>query len=125
MGHLKARLKGLRLRLDKALKCLSIPMNIALFGRFPPHYLAFFCWIIPSLCLKPPVFDHMLGSHSHHISDRVKSTSTGPSTDLMKIPRTEDPGFLAVILAQLGEQHGADRNIHPYPKRVRPTDNFE
>jgi hypothetical protein len=55
----------------------------------------------------------------------VEAPSARPSGDLLELPVGEEPGGRAVVLAELGEQHSADRHVDAHAERVGPADHLE
>ena len=55
----------------------------------------------------------------------VEPFAPSAPADLMEIPRAQDAGLLAVILAQAREQHGADGDVDADAEGVRAADDFE
>src|SRR5258706_205989 len=67
----------------------------------------------------------MLRRLRHHPADVVETLAPGTSGDLMKVPRAQDARLLPVELAELGEEHRADRHVDTDAERVRAADDFE
>ena len=112
----------LRRRSDQADVGVLVPVDKILFGWLPLHgFLA----VARGLFRELEVLDDMLRRLRHDPALVIKTFAPSASADLMKIPRAQDAGLLAVILAQSREQHGADRHIDADAERVRAADDFE
>jgi hypothetical protein len=71
------------------------------------------------------IFDDVLRGLRHHPAAIVESLSPGAAADLVKIPRAQDGGLLAVELAQPREEHGADGHVDAHAERVRAANDLE
>src|SRR5438128_1188665 len=61
----------------------------------------------------------------HHPTFIIEPFASGAAADLMKVPRGENAGLLAVKLTELGKQYGANGNIDADTQRVRAANDFE
>ncbi len=121
MGDFESRLQRFRRLADQSLKGVPIPGDKAFWRRlFLHHFLA-----RGHPLSNADVLDHVLGSLSHHAAFVVKSLPAGPPGDLLKVAHAENSDFLSVVLAQLGEEDGSNRNVDPDTERIRSTDDFK
>ena len=49
----------------------------------------------------------------------------GPARDLLELSHGQHPDLAAVVLAELGEQHRADRDVDADPEGVGPADQLQ
>ncbi len=61
----------------------------------------------------------------HHITDAVETPPPGAPADLLEIPDAQGFGTISIVLAELGEEHRADRHVHAHPERVRAANHLE
>src|SRR5262249_10933428 len=122
MRYLKSRAQSLRWRIDQASKGLLVPIDKILFGWLP-----FECLfpIASCLFLEFQVLDGMFGRLRHDPTPVVEPLASSPSGNLVKIPGSQNGGFLSVKLAQTGQEHGPDRHVHARSQSVSTADNFE
>jgi len=81
--------------------------------------------IAGDLGVDPHVLDHVLGRLDDHGAAIVEALAPGAPADLEKIADAEDGGLLPVVLAELGEEHGANGNVDADAEGVRPADDLE
>ncbi len=67
----------------------------------------------------------MLGRLDHHRPRGVIPGAACAPGNLVELPRVKRPGAYAVVLAQRGEQDGADGHIDPHPQSVSSADHLE
>ena len=67
----------------------------------------------------------MLGRLRDHAARGVEALAAGAPADLLEVAHLEDRGLLAVELAQLGEEHGADGHVDADAERVGAADDLE
>ena len=105
---LETRGQALRLGGDQAEERVLVPVDEVLLRRLAfDHLLA-----VPGrLLFQLQVLDHVLGRLGNHPAALVEPLAPGPPANLVKIPRAQDAGLLAVILAKPREQHGADGDV--------------
>ena len=96
-------------------------MDVALGRRLLHHHLL----AGRLLGRQAPVLDHVRRRLRDHEATLVEPLPPGPAGDLQKIAHAEDAGLLAVELAELREQHGPDRDVHPDPQRVGAADDLQ
>ena len=63
----------------------------------------------------------MRGGLAPHETLGIETPPPRPTGDLLKLSYGQQPSLDPVKLAQLGEEHGADRDVHPHAQRVRPA----
>ena len=82
---------------------------------------------LPCACFvgQAPVLDHVLGRLRDDVAAVVEALAPGAPGDLLEVAHAEDAGLLAVELAQLREQHGADRDVDADAQRVGAADDLE
>src|SRR6266849_8472458 len=121
MGNFEPRLHWFRRLADQSLKGVPVPGDKA-FGRrlFLHHFLA-----RGHPLSNADVLDHVLGSLGHDAAFVVKSLPARPPGDLLKVSHAENSDFFSVVLAQLGEEDGPNRNVDPDAERIRSTDDFK
>ena len=71
------------------------------------------------------ILDHVLGCLRDHRTELIKALAAGAARDLLEIAHRQQSGFFAIVLAQLREQHGADRDIHAHPQRIGAANELE
>ena len=120
MGDLELRQQALGRRGNQTGKRRFVPRHVTLFRR-----LAADEFLAAGLAFEREVLDDVLRGLRDDVSDVVVALAPGASADLVEIARAEDGGFLAVVLAQPGEQNGADGHVDADPERVRAADDFE
>ena len=96
MRDLKTRRQPLRRRGDQAAKCVLVPIYKIFFRRLA---LDSFLAAARRLFRQFQIFDHVLRRLRHHPAAVVEALAPGATTDLVKIPRTQDEGLLAVEFA--------------------------
>ena len=111
-----------RRRGDEADVGVLVPVDEILFRRLALHR---FLAVARGFFRELEIFDDVLRRLRHHPAAVVKTFAPGPAADLVKIPRAQDAGLLAVELAQPREQHGADRHVDADAERVRAADDLE
>ena len=67
----------------------------------------------------------MLGRLRHDAAAVVEALAAGAPGDLLEVAHAEDAGLLAVELAELREEHGADRDVDADAQRVGAADDLE
>ncbi len=76
--------------------------------------------------LPPPFsllrFSMMLGGLGDHAAAVVEPLAAGAAGDLLEVADREDRDLAAVELRELGEEHGADRDVDPHPQGVGAGD---
>ena len=113
-GGLEAALQRLRLLLLEPLEGLPVEVDVALGGRLLLDHL------LAGLLLlgQPLVLDHVLGGLRHHVAPVVEPLAPGPARDLVEVAGRQHHRLLAVELAELGEDHGADGDVDAHPQGV-------
>ena len=81
--------------------------------------------VVADLGERPLVRDDVLGRLDHDHAAVVEAGPAGPPGDLVELPGLEQPGDAAVVLAQRGEQHGADRHVDADAEGVGAADHLE
>ena len=71
------------------------------------------------------VQDHVLGSLGDHAAAHVEALAPGAAGDLAELAHAQDRDLLAVELAQLREEHAADRDVDAHPERVGAAHDLE
>ena len=67
----------------------------------------------------------VLGRLRDHAAAVVEALAAGAAGDLLEVAHREDLHLLAVELGELGEEHGADRDVDPDAERVGAADHLE
>ena len=110
-----------------------------LVGRFAPGHKAFGGLLLDHLAQlllvvaelgrglghRLDVFGHVLRGLDHHGAGGVIAGPAGPAGDLVELAGVQQPGADAVVLAQRGEQHGADRHVDAHPEGVGAADDLQ
>ena len=73
----------------------------------------------------PLVLDHVFRRLTHHAAAIVEALAPGAPGDLLEVAGAEDAHLLAVELAELGEDHGADGNVDAHAEGVGSADHLE
>ena len=123
VGHPEARLQGLGRSGGQADQGVAVVVGVTPLGRLLADRLA--ALAAPAgrgygrrLDLGPLVLDDVLGGLHPHAPGLVEAPAAGPPRDLLEVPHRQHPSAAAVVLEELGEQHGADRHVHPHPQGV-------
>ncbi len=119
VGYLEAGHQPLGLGDEEALEGLFVPVHEVAVRGLALHEL------LPGLQGQLGVLDGILRGLGHHPAQVVEALAACPSGDLMEVPGAEDAGLLAVVLAELGEEHRADGDVDAHPERVRAADDLE
>jgi hypothetical protein len=75
--------------------------------------------------LELSILDHVFGGLDDDPAAVVESFASGAAADLVEIAGAEDDGFLAVELAEAGEQDGADGDIDADAEGIGAADDLE
>ena len=86
------------------------------------HELALLLGVAARFGLEALVLDHVLGRLAHHAALVVVALAPGATGDLLNSRTLRMPRLLAVELAELGEQHRADRHVDADAERVGAAD---
>ena len=121
----EARDERLGLRVDEPLERRPVPVHVALVGRLLAHDPLQLHGVAPGLRLEPQVLDDVLGRLRDDEPPIVEALASRAPGDLLEVAHAEDRRLLAVELAELREEHGADRDVHAHAERVRPADDRE
>ena len=119
--HREARLQRLGRALDQALEGLPIPVHVALLRRLLHHHLLAGRLLLAEL----QVLDDVLGRLRDDGAAIVEALASGASGDLVEVAHAQDRGLLAVVLAELREEHRANRNVDAHAQRVGAADDLE
>ena len=101
------------------------PRHVPAGRRLLPHHLAPLLGVVARLGQRPLVLDHVLGGLRPHVADRVEPGPPRPPGDLVELAGGEQPRRRAVVLAELGEQHRADRHVDAHAEGVGAADDLE
>ena len=125
VGHGEARDERLGQRGDEPIERGLVPVHVAPIRRLLADDLALLAGVAPGLCLELQVLDDVLGRLGDHAALVIVALATGASADLLEVADAEDGGLLAVELAELREEHGADRHVDADAQRVGAADDLE
>ena len=122
MGDLEARLERLGRAAHAAARTCPGPR-----ARSPSCGGLCITTFLPAACLaaQAQVLDDVLGRLRDHAAAVVEALAPGAPGDLLEVAHAEDAGLLAVELAELGEQHRADRDVDADAQRVGAADHLE
>jgi hypothetical protein len=120
---LEARLERLGRPLAQPLEGALVPVDEPLLGRLAQDHLLGLP--LGLLLLQPLVLDHVLGRLRHHPAAIVEALAAGAPADLLELAHREDARLLAVVLAELGEEHGSNGDVDPHAERVGPRHHLE
>ena len=123
VANLEARDERLRRGVDQALEDRLVPVHVAPLGRLLAHELLLV--LRAGFGFQAQVLDAVLGRQRDHVARVVEALAARAAGDLLKVAHGQDAHFLAVVFAQLGEQHGADRHVHAHAQRVGAADELE
>jgi hypothetical protein len=121
----EARHQALGLAVAQLLEGLLVPVRVAPLGRLAGLPLAQLLRVTRGLLLRNLVLDDVLRRLHDDGALRVEALAAGAPRDLVEVAHRQDLGLVAVVLAELGEHHGAQRNVHAHAERVRAADDLE
>jgi hypothetical protein len=117
----EARFQRLGRAVHQALEGAAVEVHVALLRRLlHVHLLA-----ARGLGLEAQVLDDVGRRLRHHPAAIVEALAPGAARDLLEFAHAQDAVLLAVVLAQLGEQHRADGNVHAHAQGVGAADDLE
>ena len=123
--HLEARHERLGLRADASRSNIGlVPVHVAPVGRLLAHELLALLRAL-RLGLEAQVLDDVLGRVRDDVARVVEALAPGAARDLLKVAHAEHAHFLAVVLAELREEHRADRHVDADAERVGAADDLE
>ena len=125
VAHRKAAVQCLRSALAEPSKGVAVPVGIAPLRRLTFDQLLFLLGIGSGLGLGLLVLDHVFGGLHDHRAGGVETAATGPTGDLLELPHRQHSDPTAVVLAELGEEHRANRDVDTHAERVGATDQLE
>ncbi len=121
-AHAETRAKRFGRRFLKARKGVGVPMCVSTLRRLPHLELAHLLRIAACLRAELLVFNRMLGRLCNDAPERIEASAPCAPRDLLEVANGQHLGFLAVVLAELGEEHRSDGHVHTDPQRVGAAD---
>ena len=122
MIHMETGGQRFGLCIDQALVGVFVEGDIAVFGRFS---LLELLAGLAALGLQFQVLDDVFWRLGHHVSNVVKTLSTGPTCNLVKITCSENRRLVAAVFAKLSKKNGANGNVHAYAQSIGAADDFQ
>ena len=120
--HLEPRHQPFRWRRNQPFEGLLVPRHEVLLRRLALHDL------LPAdlrFLLQFQVLDDVLRRLRDDPAAVIEALAPGAPGDLVEIARGEDADFLAAELAELREEHRADRHVDADAERIGPADDLE
>ena len=101
---------------------MLVPVHEVPVRRFALHHLLA---IARGFLIQLQVLHDVLRRLRHHPADVVKPFAPRAPANLMKVARAQEAGLLAIELAELREQHGANRHVDAHAERVRAANDLQ
>ena len=125
VAHGEAGRQGLRLGGHQPVERVGVPVGVVALRRFALDHLALAAGVGGRLLCGDAVLDPVgRGLHPHE-SLLVVTGPPRPTGDLMELPGAQEPGLLPVVLAELREQHRADRYVDTHAEGVGAADQLQ
>ncbi len=124
VGDGELRGERLRFRADEPVVRRFAPRHEAL-GRLLAHDLSALARVVAGLGERLLVLDDVLGRLHDDPAGVVEAGPSGAAGDLVELAHLEVAGPHAVVLAQPGEHHGADRHVDADAEGVGAADDLE
>ncbi len=119
--HLEPGGQRLRRPGDQPLEGPLVPGDVPFRGRLLHHHL-----LAGGLFeAKAEVLDDVRGRLGHHRALFVEALAPRSPGDLVKLADAENPALLAVELAELGEEHRPDGDVHAHAQGVGPAHHLQ
>jgi len=96
-------------------------MRVAPLRRLPRFDLPQLLRVSASLCSKLVVLDRVLRRLRDDAAVCVETAAPCTPCDLLEVSNGQHFGVLTVVLAELREEHRADRHVHADSQGVRPA----
>ena len=122
MVDLEVRPQRFGFAADELVERVLAPVGVAAFGRLALHALLAGRRV---LLVVAQVLHHVRRRLHPHVTGVVEALPSRTSGDLGELAIRQDPHARPVVLAQLGEQHRADRHVDADAERVGATDDLE
>jgi hypothetical protein len=120
----EARGQGLGFAADQLVERVLRPVHVTALGRLLLHGLLL-ARVGLGLLGRALVLDHVRRRLNPDVTPIVETAPPGTPGDLLELADAKDPRAAAVVLAELGEQNGPDRDVHADAQGVGPADDLQ
>ena len=123
--HVETRRQRFRGPRHELVERVLVPVGVPALGRLLLDELLALLGIGLGLLCGVLVADDVGGRLDPDVAPVVEALATGASGDLLELTHAEHPNSAPVVLAQLGEQHRADRHVDADAERVGAADDLQ
>ena len=102
-----------------------VPVDEVVLWRLAFDEAALLVRIAGGLGFEFEVLDDMFGRLGNHIANGIEAAAAGAAADLAEVPGAQNPGATAVVFAQPGEHHRADRHVDADAQCVGAANHLE